>query len=922
MNLIPNILIADDVSENLFLIEQILKKTKANLIFANSGHEALEKIKGLELALAILDVRMPRMDGYELASKINSGKSVNYVPIIFLSAIQVNENDINKGYESGAIDYIVKPFNRHILLSKTEIFLSLFIQKQTIIRDTNLLKKSADELERVNEALKVSETRLKNIVFSISDYVWEFDENCIYTYILNNASDIYGFTHEEIIGKTPFDFMAPDEGKRVEALYSEIVANKSPIKDVKNWNICKDGKKICLLTNGVPILDNKGNLKGYRGVNKDISASIKLENDVRNQQIELSLQNEELIMQKEQLKTSTQKYANLYNFAPSGYITLSAEKEILELNTSTAKLLKKDISSLIGAHFGFFVSQKSLPDFNAFFINVFKSKTKETCELLLQINDSQQIYAHIEGLIDKSGMKCYLSIIDFTERIQAEKELLETKQFLDRIINTVPARLFWKDLNLVYQGCNTIFAQDAGFSSPTEIVGKTDFEMGWSDQAEMYRNTDKQIIESGIPKINYEEQQTTPKGNITTLITSKVALREPNGQASGILGTYIDITKRKQTELALEKSEEKYRTILNTSPDGILITDLKGLISDVSEIALELLNITREDIRDKHIFRFIPSEEKTTLSRILNKTLSEGISQNIEMKMKKSDQSVFLSEVSSTLMQEADGRPFSYMVIIRDITQRKKLDSKMNHADRMSNLGEMASGMAHEINQPLNTISLILDNILYKTNKNISIEKDYIKKKSDRIFENIDRIRNIIDHVRAFSQKRDDYIMTGFKINPSIQNAIMMISEQYKHLSINLNLQLARNLPLIIGNSITFEQVIINLLSNAKDALLEKKKSKDFDMFIQIRSFQNNQKLIIEIIDNGIGISKEDISHIMLPFYTTKDTGKGTGLGLSISYQIIKNMNGTIEILSNEFQGSTFQITLSIPNKNEYGKSA
>jgi len=379
-----------------------------------------------------------------------------------------------------------------------------------------------------------------------------------------------------------------------------------------------------------------------------------------------------------------------------------------------------------------------------------------------------------------------------------------------------------------------------------------------------------------------------------------------------------DITERKQAEQAIKVSEEKYKTLLNASPDGILLTNLKGIITEVSEIGLELFGAdTRDDLVGKNFFHFVPSNEKITTGEIIEKTMNEGLVQNIELKIRKKNQSIFAGEISSTLIQDPDGAPLSFMIIIRDITQRKKIETKQIHADRMANLGEMASGIAHEINQPLNTMSLVMDNILYEAGKDENIEKDYLKKKSDKIFENITRIRNIIDHVRAFSRSHDDYILTGFDINSSINNAVSMISEQYKHLAISLNLQLEENLPFIIGNTFKFEQVILNLLSNAKDALLEKKskQSASFDMFIGIRSCQENQRVIIEMTDNGSGISKEDIEHIMLPFYTTKDAGKGTGLGLSISYQIIKEMNGTIEIASVISYGTIFKIILEIQNK-------
>ena len=514
---LPNLLIVEDNIVSLTCLEINLKKLKVNLIKAESGFDALEKTKGLELALAILDVRMPGMDGYELALKMNEERSGEKVPIIFLTANHINEMQVFKGYGSGAVDYLFKPVDNQILLCKVNVFLDLFNQKQTIIRDAALLKKSADELTRVNAVLK--------------------------------------------------------------------------------------------------------------------------------------------------------------------------------------------------------------------------------------------------------------------------------------------------------------------------------------------------------------------------------------------------------------KSEEKYKTMLNASPDGIFLTDLKGIITDISEIGLELFGTdTRDDLVGKNIFRLVPSEEKNTIREILKKTMNEGIAQNIELKIRKKNHSLFLSEISATLIQDPDGTPFSFMIIMRDISQRKKMEAKQIHADRMVNLGEMASGIAHEINQPLNIISLVMDKILFESANTENIDTEFLKNKSDKIFENIIRIRNIIDHIRAFSRSHDDYVLTAFDINSSIENAASMIVEQFKHLGINLNLRLEKQIPQISGNTYKFEQIILNLLSNAKDALLEKKsKVKEyFDMIIGIRSYQEKQCIIVEVTDNGIGITAEDINNIMLPFYTTKDAGKGTGLGLSICYQIIKDMNGTLEITSDIFYGTKMKIVLDI----------
>jgi signal transduction histidine kinase len=129
-----------------------------------------------------------------------------------------------------------------------------------------------------------------------------------------------------------------------------------------------------------------------------------------------------------------------------------------------------------------------------------------------------------------------------------------------------------------------------------------------------------------------------------------------------------------------------------------------------------------------------------------------------------------------------------------------------------------------------------------------------------------------------------------------------------------LNLNLENQLPQLYGNIYKFEQVIINLLSNSKDALLEKKSKNagDMSMQVNIRSYYENGRLILEIADNGIGIPKENIQNVFLPFYTTKDTGKGTGLGLSICYQIIKEMGGSMELESNQFKGTKIKILLNL----------
>ncbi len=1049
MESLPNILIVDDTEENLHLLEIVLRNLKVNLISAYSGPEALRRTKGMELAMAILDIRMPVMSGYELASRLNEN-SVNKVPVIFLTANILNETDIYDGFLLGAVDTIFRPIQNHILLSKVMVFLDLFKQKQTIIKEAELLKKSTEELAKINEALKKSEGRLNDIIFSMADWVWETDENGVYTYVSENVVDVLGLTKDEMIGKTPFDFMAPAEQKRVSELFSEILKNKAPIKYLQNWNVRKDGKPVCFITNGVPIFDENRNLKGYRGVDRDITHPIELEESLHAHRIELEMQNDELRLAKDKAEVTSQKYTDLYNFAPSGYFTLSASKEILELNNTGSNILglSHRRTRLVDNHFDFFISNETLPVFDDFFEKAFKSRNIEICELVLETEDYEPKYVHVEGVVSADGKNCLLNVVDISERKQAEEllqqsqstlevaqriahigswewdmisntvkwskemfrvfdidpdkydgkpesllkvihpndialftnsmnnnitagnspsleyrvvhrngsvqyvsaegrsecdiqgkpvrmvgtvqditerkrveeDLRQANSFLDSILENIPDMLFIKDAkDLRYVRFNRAGENLLGISRK-DLIGRNDYDVFPKEQADRFANNDRNLILSrGMTDTPEEAIHTRNKG-VRLLHTRKVAILDTQGEPQFLLGISEDITELKLVEQTLKISEEKYRTMLNASPDGILLIDLNGIITEASEIGLELFGIdTRDDLVGHNFNDFIAFEEIQSAVEIFEKTMNEGLAQNIGLMIKKKNQSLFFSEISTTLIQDRHGEPLSFMLIIRDITQRKKTETKRLHADRMVNLGEMASGMAHEINQPLNIISMVLDKILFETAKTKTLDLEFLHTKSDKIFENITRIRNIIDHVRAFSRNEDNYVLTAFDLNASIGNAISMISEQFKHLGIRLDLKLNKKIPTIFGNTFKFEQVIVNLLVNAKDAVIEKKrKHQEYsEMIVGICTYLENQFLIVEITDNGIGINKEDIHDVMLPFYTTKDEGKGTGLGLSISYQIIQEMNGSIELFSNPEDGTKIKLILDLQNKNQ-----
>ena len=207
MKTLPNILIVDDTLENLIYLEAIIEQMEANLIKALSGYEALEKTLGIELALAIIDVRMPGMNGYELAVKLNEERSEFKVPIIFLTAINNDLMQASEGYLHGAVDYLFKPVQKNILLCKIKVFLDLHNQKRIIIRDAAILKKTAEELVRVKTALKSSEEKYRNYIESAPDGVFVADGKGMYIEVNAATCNITGYSKEELLKMSVADLL-------------------------------------------------------------------------------------------------------------------------------------------------------------------------------------------------------------------------------------------------------------------------------------------------------------------------------------------------------------------------------------------------------------------------------------------------------------------------------------------------------------------------------------------------------------------------------------------------------------------------------------------------------------------------------------------------------------------------------------------
>ncbi len=273
----------------------------------------------------------------------------------------------------------------------------------------------------------------------------------------------------------------------------------------------------------------------------------------------------------------------------------------------------------------------------------------------------------------------------------------------------------------------------------------------------------------------------------------------------------------------------------------------------------------------------------------------------------KAGQTIFVNMHTSP--SEYLGRE-AYLVVASDITQRLSAEQQLIQASKMATLGEMSAGVAHELNQPLAVIKTASTYLLKKARKREPIDDGILQTMAEEIDSHVNRAAKIINHLREFGRK-SDVRKEPVQVNDAMFKASDMFHQQLKLKQINVVMELQEDLPLVLADVNRLEQVFINLLINARDAIEEKQEQsadKAMKKEIQLRSYTDGDRVTVEIVDSGIGIRDHIRDRIFEPFFTTKKIGQGTGLGLSISYGIVQDYDGIIKVVSGDNEGSKFTI--------------
>jgi PAS domain S-box-containing protein len=548
----------------------------------------------------------------------------------------------------------------------------------------------------------------------------------------------------------------------------------------------------------------------------------------------------------------------------------------------------------------------------------------ETVQKVCQVNPNIPIVV-LTGLEDeetglkaiKSGAADYLvkgpamenslvkTALYAIERKKAAEKLHESQQMLQVVMQSIPQAVFWKDRKCVYMGCNPVFARHAGFPTPEEIIGKTDYDLCWRrEEADHYRQVDNHVMETNTPEYHMIESQLQADDKQAWIETNKVPLHNSAGDVVGILGTYEDITDRRQAERALQVAEERYRTIFQNSAVAITMADEQERLISWNTFTENMLGMTKEDLYLKPIKVLYPEGEWEKLRS--HDIRQKGMQHHLETRMLKKDGEIIDVDVSLSVLKDAEERVTGSIGVIRDITERKEAEKKIKEA--MDLKSRFISTVSHELRTPLTIIkediALIMDGAAGR-----------VKKKQRQILEiaqrNIDRLARLINDVLDFQKLqsgRAKFNMQDNSINNVIETVYNTMAKVVKKNGVDLRLALDNTLPQVTFDNDKIVQVLTNLVSNAM------KFTEKGSITIGTRRIEN--AIRVSVSDTGYGIKQEDLPKLFQQFQQLASGGNrktgGTGLGLAISKDIVEKHGGRIWVESEFGKGTTFHFLLPI----------
>ncbi len=481
--------------------------------------------------------------------------------------------------------------------------------------------------------------------------------------------------------------------------------------------------------------------------------------------------------------------------------------------------------------------------------------------------------------------------------------------------------VFAKDLDGRYVFVNPAAARFFGRDAE-EILGRLDEELFPAASAAESRANDRRALESGTTETY--ESETTCNGVTVCHLSTKFPYRNALGEVAGVIGFARDVTAKRDAEDALRKHLELFEALVEAQGDlGVALVvchgpELKPRFSN--DALLEITGHSRQEVEQLPSLMELlaPDQRARVESRRQGQPASDRQVQQYDTVMLDKSGARREIELATKPLGEND-----HVVMLRDVTLERRARAQLMASDRLSAVGRLAAGVAHEINNPMAYVVTSLAEIREIVDelsaagiggapsgeadgrRRLGEAIGRLRAATDDACDGADRVTTIVREVGMFSRAPDESI-SSFDVQDAVRSSVRLTNNTVRHRA-RLELELGAT-PLVRGNEARLAQVLVNLLMNAAQAIPDDRTDQGV---IRLRtSLDESGRAVIEVIDNGVGISAENVRHIFEPFFTTKPPGSGTGLGLSVCVGIARGMGWELTVATQPGCGSTFRVVL------------
>jgi two-component system cell cycle sensor histidine kinase/response regulator CckA len=610
----------------------------------------------------------------------------------------------------------------------------------------------------------------------------------------------------------------------------------------------------------------------------------------------------------EALRESEARLQVQINRMPIGCIVWDREFRVLSWNPAAERIFGFTAEEAFGKHpYNFIVPKAAQPPLDTIWQRLLDGDT--TAHSLNENNtkDGRIIICEWSNtpLKENSGtVTGVLSMVqDITDRKRAEEALRQSEERYRTIIENIQDGYLEVDLAGNFTFVNDAECVNLGYTKE-ELAGMNNRQYADEENQKKMFQAFSRVYKTGEPIKELDLEVVRKDGTKAFNEISVSLIRDFEGKPIGFRGISRDVTERKRGEEALRQSEEKYRTILESIKDGYYEVDLAGNFTFFNDSMCRILGYPKEELMSMNNRQYADKEVARKVFQAFNRVYTTGEpGKEFDWEIVRKDGTKRYIEISVSLRKDASGKPVGFRGIVRDITDRKRIEEQLSQAEKLRAVGEMASGVAHDFN---NALAAILGN----TQLLLYTAQDEELRETLKIIEKVAKDSGqTVRRLQDFTRKPVRQELFKVDINSIIKDSIEITKPKWKDeaQSRGIRIEMVSNLeeiPFMSGNASELREVITNMIFNAIEAIHEGGK-------IEIRTFKKRRDVFIRISDTGVGIAEEAKKRIFEPFFTTKPF-TNTGLGLSMSYGIVKRFGGEIEVESKVGQGTTFTIILPI----------